>query len=277
MREFRTFLLGGFLFAGFLFAGCCGPADPGDLTDEEIALIRAAGAYSGAGGAGDEAGNAADGEACGKTPAGTMRVLTIADRADSLLLRDTSRNFSAKALLSEEYAMLCSLMVATVTHPTQDGVGIAGPQVGLNRRVVAVQRFDKEGEPFEVYPNIRIIWASDSLAYGPEGCLSVPDMRGEVLRSQEVIIEYADMERLSGGGCGECSECDGVAMAGGSRDGLAGDGVAGDGLAGNGLAGDGLAGDGGIPMRRDTIKGFTAVIFQHETDHLDGILYIDRL
>ena len=302
MREFRTFLLGGFLFAGLLFAGllfagCCGPADPGDLTDEEIALIRAAGAYSGAGGtggaAGDEACNAADGEACnaadgeacgaadgeacGKKPAGTMRVLTIADRADSLLLRDTSRNFSAKALLSEEYAMLCSLMVATVTHPTQDGVGIAGPQVGLNRRVIAVQRFDKEGEPFEVYPNIRIIWASDSLAYGPEGCLSVPDMRGEVLRSQEVIIEYVDMERMSGGGCGECPECDGVAMAGGPRDGLAGDGLAGDGVAGDGVAGNGLAGDGDIPMRRDTIKGFTAVIFQHETDHLDGILYIDRL
>ena len=292
MREFRTFLLGGFLFAGFLFAGCCGPADPGDLTDEEIALIRTAGLYSGDGGAcgaaGDEACGAADGEACGKTPAGTMRVLTIADRADSLLLRDTSRNFSAKALLSEEYAMLCSLMVATVTHPTQDGVGIAGPQVGLNRRVVAVQRFDKEGEPFEVYPNIRIIWASDSLAYGPEGCLSVPDMRGEVLRSQEVIIEYADVEKLSGGGRGECPGCDGVAgcdglaMAGVPRDGLAGDGLAGDGVAcdgvaGNGLAGDGLAGDGDMPMRRDTIKGFTAVIFQHETDHLDGILYIDRL
>lgn len=44
----------------------------------------------------------------------------------------------------------------TVTDSTQDGVGIAGPQVGLKRRVVAVQRFDKAGEPFEVYPNIRV-------------------------------------------------------------------------------------------------------------------------
>ena len=26
----------------------------------------------------------------------------------------------------------------------------------------------------------------------------------------------------------------------------------------------------------DTVRGFTAVIFQHETDHLDGILYTDR-
>ena len=32
-----------------------------------------------------------------------------------------------------------------------------------------------------------------------------------------------------------------------------------------------------LPTVRDTISGFTAVIFQHETDHLDGILYIDRL
>jgi peptide deformylase len=26
----------------------------------------------------------------------------------------------------------------------------------------------------------------------------------------------------------------------------------------------------------DTIEGFTAVIFQHEVDHLDGVLYIDK-
>ena len=30
-------------------------------------------------------------------------------------------------------------------------------------------------------------------------------------------------------------------------------------------------------MIKDTVKGFTAVIFQHEIDHLDGTLYIDRL
>ena len=188
-------------------AGCAQyMQDPGDFRAEEVELIAAS----------DD----------------VMRVLTIAEPCDSLVLRDTSLMFSAKALLSEDYAHLCSLMVATVTHPSQDGVGIAGPQVGLNRRIVAVQRFDKEGEPFEVYPNIRIIWKADSLAYGPEGCLSVPDRREEVARSQEIIIEYADVSALKGND---------------------------------------------IPMVRDTIKGFTAVIFQHETDHLDGILYIDRL
>ena len=161
-------------------------------------------------------------------PEGTMRVLTIADPADNEVLRAPSSYLSEKALRSEDYAALCSLMVATVTHPSQDGVGIAGPQVGLNRRVVAVQRFDKEGEPFEVYPNISITWASDSKEAGPEGCLSVPDRREDVLRSTEIEIEYADPSA-------------------------------------------------GYEMVREKVSGFTAVIFQHEIDHLDGVLYIDRL
>ena len=161
-------------------------------------------------------------------PEGTMRVLTIADPANNEVLRAPSSYLSEKALRSEDYSALCSLMVATVTHPSQDGVGIAGPQVGLNRRVVAVQRFDKEGEPFEVYPNISITWASDSKEAGPEGCLSVPDRREDVLRSTEIEIEYADPSA-------------------------------------------------GYEMVREKVSGFTAVIFQHEIDHLDGVLYIDRL
>lgn len=163
-----------------------------------------------------------------------MRVLTIQDSIDLAVLRAVSCDFSAKELMSEQFTKLGRRMVATVTHPSQDGVGIAGPQVGLNRRIVAVQRFDKEGEPFEVYANVRIVWMSDSLACGPEGCLSVPDRRGNVLRSQQILIEYADLASLS-------HSCD------------------------------------DIPMARDTVSGFTAVIFQHEIDHLEGVLYIDRL
>jgi len=167
-----------------------------------------------------------------------MQVLTIEDAADSAVLRAKSADLSLPALTSDEYKRLEQLMIATVTHPSQDGVGIAGPQVGLNRRVVAVQRFDKAGHPFEVYPNIRIVWASDSLSLGPEGCLSVPGRRGEVMRSREIVIEYADMNAIRN----SCQER-----------------------------------HGDIPMARDTVRGFTAVIFQHETDHLDGTLYIDRL
>ena len=168
-----------------------------------------------------------------------MRVLTVDNPDDSAVLRAKSSDLSVEALRSDDYKRLAELMLATVTHPSQDGVGIAAPQVGLNRRVVAVQRFDKEevlpdgseGSPFEVYPNIRIVSKSETLEPGPEGCLSVPDRNGEVMRSREIVIEYADVNRLDEEDC----------------------------------------------MVRETIYGFTAVIFQHEVDHLEGVLYIDRL
>ena len=164
-----------------------------------------------------------------------MRVLTIDNPADSAVLRTPSRDIPAETLTSADFERLAELMLATVKHPSQDGVGIAGPQVGINRRVVAVQRYDKEpvecdgisDYPFEVYPNVRIVWASDVLRPGPEGCLSVPDRREVVMRSEEIVIEYTNLKALQ--------------------------------------------------TVRDTIKGFTAVIFQHEIDHLDGTLYIDRL
>ena len=222
--------------AALCLAGCR-TSDPGDFTSQETALIQRS--ISGL-----EAG----------VPEGTMRVLTIADSADLAVLRAPSVNLSEDALHSDEYAGLCSLMVATVTHPSQDGVGIAGPQVGLNRRVVAVQRFDKPGEPFEVYANVRILSLSDSVAYGPEGCLSVPDMRGEVLRSQEVVIEYADLQSLN-----ESRLRHGTQAS--FRKELA----------------DSKLNKDAVPTRCDTVRGFTAVIFQHEIDHLDGVLYIDRL
>ena len=194
---------------------CCSPADPGDLTSDEKALIHRS-----------VSGLEAD------IPEGTMRVLTVRDSSDLEILRSKSSDLSIDALLSSDYDDLSRLMVATVTHPTQDGVGIAGPQVGLNRRVVAVQRFDKEGEPFEVYGNIRIAAHHGEKAPGGEGCLSVPDRRGDVMRWQDIEIEY-----------------------------------------------DAVFSEGKVTVQpaRERIQGFTAVIFQHETDHLDGVLYIDRL
>ena len=165
-----------------------------------------------------------------------LRVLTVDNLADSLVLRTPCTDLTPEMLASPEYAALASLMVATVTDPSEDGVGIAGPQVGISRRVVAVQRFDKPGEPFEVYPNIRIVDVRGELCSGPEGCLSVPGRRGNVLRYRDIDIQYS----LAPSPAGEPST---------------------------------------LSLRDTTelIQGFTAVIFQHECDHLDGVLYIDKL
>lgn len=240
-----------------------GCRNAGDFSKSELALIH---------------GTAEDSD----IPEGTMRVLTIDDPADCLVLRAPSHDLSDDALLSSDYEKLAELMVATVTHPSQDGVGIAGPQVGLNRRVVAVQRFDKEpvlragrlDHPFEVYPNIRIVWASDSLAAGPEGCLSVPDRRGDVLRSKEIVIEYADMVFTT---ADEPNPSDRHAPQPSENQKLTLNRLCHPphAILHNHLNSSTLRE--ATPIVRDTVSGFTAVIFQHEIDHLEGVLYIDRL
>ena len=155
-----------------------------------------------------------------------MYVNVVSDFEDSLTLRASSRDLSDEELQSDLYKMLAHKMLCTVQSPQQDGVGIAAPQVGLNRRIVALQRLDKEGEPFEVYPNIRILEHLGDTVRGPEGCLSIPGKRGIVPRSEGVIVRWTDPQTLQ--------------------------------------------------TVTDTIHGFTAIIFQHETDHLDGVLYTDR-
>ena len=160
-----------------------------------------------------------------------MRILTIDNEDDLAVLRTPSGNFSLADIGTAEYRTLESKLVTTL-RSTDGGVGLAAPQVGINRRVVAVQRVDKEGEPIEVYPNIRIEEFRGELQPGPEGCLSVPDRRGDVPRYQDITIIYTD--------------------AGSDRL------------------------DRPREIRED-VSGFAAVIFQHEVDHLDGVLYIDKL
>ena len=155
-----------------------------------------------------------------------MYVTTIDVAADSVILRTPSVDLTTRELESEELKVLLGKMLYTVQHPSQEGVGIAAPQVGLNKRIVCVQRFDKPGEPFECYLNAHIESLEGEIAVGPEGCLSIPGKRGLVPRHTKVQIRY---------------------VAPGSS-----------------------------AERTEEIEGFTAVIFQHEIDHLDGILYTDR-
>ena len=156
-----------------------------------------------------------------------LRVLQVTDAADAAVLRSRSSDIPVNLIGGSIWQKLSDHLISTVQDEANPGVGIAGPQVGISRRVVAVQRFDKAGEPFEVYPNIRILAARGEREYGPEGCLSVPDCRGDVLRWQEIDIAYTSPRTLA-----DTSE---------------------------------------------TVRGYTAVIFQHECDHLDGLLYTDRL
>ena len=182
-----------------LFFAACASAS---FTDEETALIN-------------------------KYSAQIMRVLLIDDVNDSLFLRQQTKEFTVDDLKTETFKKLQRQMLLTVQDTSNAGVGIAAPQVGISRRLIAVQRFDKLDEPFEFYANAYIVYYSDEKRIGGEGCLSIPNLRGNVERSETIVVKYIDAETLK-----PCA---------------------------------------------DTVSGFTAVIFQHEVDHLDGILYIDKL
>ena len=155
-----------------------------------------------------------------------MRVLSIANEQDSLTLRSTSKPLKRDMVSQDEFVTLCRRMLTTVQNPENEGVGIAAPQVGILRRLVAVQRFDKEGEPFEFFINPEIVAKDDTLVAGGEGCLSVPEIYDDVERSQRITLRYYDSS---------------------------------------------------FTPHEEVIEGFTAVIFQHEIDHLDGKLFIDYL
>lgn len=73
------------------------------------------------------------------------------------------------------------------------GVGLAANQVGVARRVAVVD-VGEEFPPPLVLINPRIVEASAATEIAEEGCLSIPEIFGEVERAQTVILEALDRE-----------------------------------------------------------------------------------
>lgn len=73
------------------------------------------------------------------------------------------------------------------TMKKHDGVGLAAPQVGILKRVVVIDVGDERIEL--VNP---VIIAESGTQVGPEGCLSVPGVFGEVERPNEVMVRAQD-------------------------------------------------------------------------------------
>lgn len=106
-----------------------------------------------------------------------------------------------------------------------EGIGLAGPQVGVSRRVIVVDVHEEERPPFALI-NPRIVEASKTTEKGEEGCLSIPGVSGLVERPTHVAVEGLN--------------------------------------------------ENGDPVRIEADE-LLGRCLQHEIDHLDGILFIDRL
>ncbi len=158
-----------------------------------------------------------------------MRIFLTTIHSDSLILRKQSIDVRPD---SNDLVLMTLIKRMRAALATTTGVGIAAPQVGINRNIIWVKRLDKTGKPFEVYLNPKIVMtSSNTILFNGDGCLSVPGVNGRTQRWAAVGIEY---DLLDGTHHTEV-------------------------------------------VQGTSSTNFTAVIFQHEIDHLNGILFIDRI
>lgn len=152
-----------------------------------------------------------------------MAILDIVSVPDPILRKKAHKVTE----FGKEYQELAKNMVETMREAP--GVGLAAPQVAVPQRLIVVEYDDDENEDIPpklfVMANPEIIFASEEKVNGIEGCLSVPDLVGEVERHESITVKGLNRH--------------------------------------------------GKPVRINA-TGWLARIFQHEIDHLDGVLYTDR-
>ncbi|MFC5703432.1 peptide deformylase [Cohnella faecalis] len=71
-----------------------------------------------------------------------------------------------------------------------DGVGLAAPQVGILKRVIVVDCGDEHGGLIELV-NPEFV-NGEGEQFGPEGCLSIPGLQGDVRRYNKVVVKGQD-------------------------------------------------------------------------------------
>ena len=75
------------------------------------------------------------------------------------------------------------------TMDAAKGVGLAANQVGVARRIAVI---DAEGQRFAMVNPV--ISAAEGRSVAEEGCLSIPDIYGDVTRPERVVVEAVDRD-----------------------------------------------------------------------------------
>lgn len=102
--------------------------------------------------------------------------------------------------IEKDYPNLSELIANMFeTMYNADGVGLAAPQIGLSIRIIVVDASPaaSEEEPEladfkRVFINPEILSTSGEPWVFEEGCLSLPNIRENVLRDEQVILKYLD-------------------------------------------------------------------------------------
>lgn len=77
------------------------------------------------------------------------------------------------------------------TMYANDGVGLAATQVDVHERVIVMDTSDTRDQSL-VLINPELVWRSDELVVGEEGCLSVPTIYDSVQRHARVRVKALD-------------------------------------------------------------------------------------
>lgn len=159
-----------------------------------------------------------------------MSVLAIRELGDPVL-RLPADEMSAEELADPATQELIDSMIETMRDA--NGAGLAAPQVGVSKRLAVIEvrpgnpRYPyKPAVPLTVIVNPVLEAIGEETYLNNEGCLSMPNLRGDLERWVNVSVRHFDREGR---------EVEG------------------------------------------TYRGLTAGTFQHEIDHLDGRLFVDRM
>ncbi len=124
-----------------------------------------------------------------------MPKLTIETGEENEILRSVSEKVRPDEI--RKYRSLADDMVRHIKNPDNGGVGLAAPQVGVNKRLVVVslmQDYDDENFRTIAMINPEIIEYSSDTCTDKEWCLSVPGESGEVRRWSWVKVTFLDPE-----------------------------------------------------------------------------------
>lgn len=121
--------------------------------------------------------------------------LTIEQWSDNPILRAVSSPIKSTEL--HKYRTLGESMLTYIKNPKHNGIGLAAPQVGANKRMVVVglpKGQDDEEYPILLMVNPVITKKSAETEVGEEGCLSLPNLRWNVSRSLWIEAEWLDIK-----------------------------------------------------------------------------------
>ena len=124
-----------------------------------------------------------------------MPKLTIETGDDNEILRSVSDIIKPTEL--KQYRSLAESMVKHIKNPDNGWVGLAAPQVWVNKRLIVVslmKDYDDENYKTIAMVNPEILEHSENKVSEAEGCLSVPGESGDVKRWEWIKVAFIDPE-----------------------------------------------------------------------------------